>query len=144
MEGKKGNYEYTFVAANPATRMTYIESLPDKKATTINKAIRNMKKQYEIDVLIPDNGSEFNLLYYFALIGIKVYYTHVNAPWEKWYVENTIKQIRQQFSIKKGESFPDNWTTLSKQIEYEYNNKPKIELNLLTPSTLYYNYEQLC
>ena len=95
MEGSKEKSEYTFVATNPSTRMVYMEDLTDKRANTVNKAIKNMMKQFKVDVLIPDNGSEFNKLYYFALRGIKVYYTHVNVPWEKWYVENTIKQIRQ-------------------------------------------------
>ena len=144
MEGSKEKNEYTFVATNPSTRMVYMEDLTDKRANTVNKTIKNMMKQFKVDVLIPDNGTEFNKLYYFALRGIKVYYTHVNAPWEKWYVENTIKQIRQQFGIKKGEPFPNNWTALCKKIQNDYNNKPKIELNLLTPSYLYYKYQELC
>ena len=105
MDGSKEKSEYMFVATNPSTRMVYMEDLTNKKASIVNKFIKNMMKQFKVDVLIPDNGTEFNKIYYFALRGIKVYYTHVNAPWEKWYVENTIKQIRQQSGIKKESRF---------------------------------------
>ena len=61
MEGSKEKSEYTFVATNPSTRMVYMEDLTNKKASTVNKFIKNMMKRFKVDVLIPDNGSELIL-----------------------------------------------------------------------------------
>lgn len=46
-------------AININSRIGFLKLLPDKKATTIEKAINLLMKRYEINFVTSDNGSEF-------------------------------------------------------------------------------------
>ena len=89
------------------SRFEIIRKLPDRKAETVQKALRSIRRQgVEMRSITTDNGPEF--LHYTdlqAVTGCPVYYCHSYAAWEKGTNENHNRMVRRWFP--KGTNFAE-------------------------------------
>ena len=89
------------------SRFEIIRKLPDRKAETVQKALRSIRRQgVEMCSITTDNGPEF--LHYAdlqAVTGCPIYYCHSYAAWEKGTNENHNRMIRRWFP--KGTNFAE-------------------------------------
>lgn len=140
--GKRNQSTVLMVLIERKTRKYIITPLPDKKAQTVNEALKLLIEEYDnhediFKTITTDNGSEFSLLYELEdILNLKVYYTHPFTSCEKGCIEKHNSILR--YFIKKGDSINKHFNKL---FEYEklINNMPKKILNYMTPEEAWNN-----
>ena len=138
--GSKEKSIVLMVLIERKTRKYIIIPLPDKKAQTVNEALKSLIEEYDnheniFKTITTDNGSEFAFLYELEeILNIKVYYTHPYSSYEKGCIEKHNSILR--YFIKKGEAIENHFTKI---FDYEnlINNMPRKIFNYMTPEELW-------
>lgn len=110
------------------TRYEIIRLIPDKSASSVNKALKAILKSYQINSITADNGTEFSRLAE-VFDPDHIYYAHPYASWERGTNENHNRLIRRwlpkgsQNATQKQVAFIENWI----------NNYPKKILGYKSP-----------
>lgn len=115
------------------SKLVRIESISKKNGISIHhatvKALRNLHPK----TITNDNGPEFCDHELTAReLGVKIYFTHPYASWERGTNENTNGLIRQYFS-RKTTPTPE----LARLIEHKLNNRPRKGLGYRTPNEVH-------
>lgn len=111
-----------------ASRYQIIRLIPDKSADSVNKALKLILQDYQINSITADNGTEFRHLSE-VFDPNYIYYAHPYSSWERGTNENHNRLIRRW--LPKG-----NKNTTRKQvafIENWINNYPKKVLDYKSP-----------
>jgi len=110
------------------SRYEIIRLIPDKSASSVNVALREVLSQYDIKSITADNGSEFARLSE-VFNPKQIYYAHPYSSWERGTNENHNRLIRRwlpkgsKHTTKKQVAFIENWM----------NHYPKRLLNYKSP-----------
>lgn len=110
------------------TRHQLIRLIPDKSAQAVNKALTGILKDYTVNSITADNGTEFSRLSD-VFPASAIYYAHPYASWERGTNENHNRLIRRW--LPKGTK-----TTTPKEvaaIEHWINHYPKRLFNYKSP-----------
>ncbi|HFD5812129.1 TPA: IS30-like element IS1239 family transposase, partial [Streptococcus pyogenes] len=110
------------------TRHQLIRLIPDKSAQAVNKALTGILKDYTVNSITADNGTEFSRLSD-VFPASDIYYAHPYASWERGTNENHNRLIRR--CLPKGTK-----TTTPKEvaaIEHWINHYPKRLFNYKSP-----------
>jgi transposase, IS30 family len=118
------------------TRYTILVPLRDKKdAETVREAFAKAFCILPVELkksLTYDQGKEMSEHQRFTIdTGIKVYFAHPSAPWERGTNENTNGWIRQYFP--KSTDFMNISTREIEQVQLLLNDRPRAVLNYLKP-----------
>jgi len=101
MEGPKQKGSSLLVMLERKSRYSLARLVPDLKADTIIKALKQAFKPYVVKSITTDNGSEFRKhLIMQKTLKAPVYYCHPYRSWEKGSVENVIGLYREFFPKK--------------------------------------------
>lgn len=122
------------------TSLARLTKLSDKSASETAKALRSLV--YEFDGLHPvlsityDNGTE-NVLHTELIheYGIATYFTDTYSSWQKGWVENLNKLIRQY--LPRNIDFESMTDDDIYEIQEKLNNRPRKRLSWLTPNEAY-------
>ncbi|MGY5139196.1 IS30 family transposase [Mycoplasmopsis gallinarum] len=146
--GKSGSKHWhllTFVERK--TRYGLIKKIHSKDPWNVNKEIWNLIKKYKLNVkgIITDNGFEFKKIFYLAYrLRIYIYYTSVNAAFQKGSNENFNGLIRRTF--KKGTNFDDIDEKIILRLQNTINFMPREIFDFQSSSELFwlwnYSYEK--
>ena len=110
------------------SRYEIIRLIEDKTVKSVNKALKEVIKDYEIKSITADNGSEFTRLYE-VFDYEKIYYAHPYSSYERGSNENHNRLIRRflpkgtKNTTQERVAFIENWI----------NNYPKKLFNYKTP-----------
>ncbi|QCK31536.1 IS30 family transposase [Streptococcus pyogenes] len=110
------------------TRHQLIRLIPDKSAQAVNEALTGILKDYTVNSITADNGTEFSRLSD-VFPASDIYYAHPYASWERGTNENHNRLIRRW--LPKGTK-----TTTPKEvaaIEHWINHYPKRLFNYKSP-----------
>lgn len=133
VSGKNGKGALLTVTERVA-RQECIRKIPDRKAATVRKALRSIRRSMPgIKSITTDNGSEF-LEYELLRAAVKcpIYYCHSYAAWEKGTNENHNRMIRRWFP--KGTDFNKVNKKEITACQDWMNNYPRKSLGWLTPN----------
>ncbi|MGY5139138.1 IS30 family transposase [Mycoplasmopsis gallinarum] len=146
--GKSGSKHWhllTFVERK--TRYGIIHKIHSKDPWNINQQLWNLIKKYKLNVkgIITDNGFEFKRIFYLAYrLRIYIYYTSVNAPFQKGTNENFNGLIRRKF--KKGTNFDNVDEKEILKLQKDINDMPREIFDFQSASELFwlwnYSYEK--
>ncbi len=116
------------------SRYEIIRLIPDKSAQSVNQALREVLRQYNIKSITADNGTEFDRLSE-VFPPKQLYYAHPYASWERGTNENQNRLIRRwlpkgtQNATKQMVAFIENWI----------NNYPKKILGYNSPKMIFHD-----
>ena len=83
------------VAVDTLTKQTFIRKLPNRKRTTIRRALSALFRGVTVRSITTDNDIAFTCWRELeALLNTQIYFTHPYHSWEKGLVENTNRWIR--------------------------------------------------
>jgi IS30 family transposase len=83
------------VAVDIVTKHTWIRKLPNRKRTTIRRALSELFRNIEVKSITTDNDIAFTCWKELeVLLNTHIYFTHPYHSWEKGLVENTNRWIR--------------------------------------------------
>ncbi len=131
-----GNTSALGTLVERTTRMTFLVKLRNQDAMTVRKAFaeefhklpKGLKR-----TLTYDQGYEMAQHKVFTKeTDIAVYFAHPHAPWERGTNENTNGLLRQYFP--KGTDFSKITLNRIKEIQDEFNDRPRKTLNWATPT----------
>jgi len=126
-----------FVASDRFSKKTLVESLPDRRSATIERALLDLKAHHGIKTLTADNDlASSNWRKLEAMIQAKFYFAGPFASWEKGLVENSNRLIR--LFIPKGtniRSVPAD--TIDRAMQF-LNETPRQILGFKTADEVYY------
>lgn len=130
-----GNVSALGTLVERTTRMTFLVKLRNQDAMTVRKAFaeefRKLPKGLK-RTLTYDQGYEMAQHKIFTKeTDIAVYFAHPHAPWERGTNENTNGLLRQYFP--KGTDFSKIALNRIKEIQDEFNDRPRKTLNWATP-----------
>jgi len=123
-----------------STNMIFMRKLTHGKnaeetAITVVRLLEPFKNV--IQSITTDNGTEFaNHEYITKKLGVKVYFAHPHAPWQKGAVENGNGLIRQY--VPNGTDFNNVSHQQLKLIQDKINTRPREKLNFSTPKECFY------
>lgn len=109
---KTGSKRSGAIICVPDSKLIIATFIPNKKTTSMTKAVKKLTEDILINDLTLDNGIENRDHENF---GIKTYFADPHAPWQKAHVENNIGLLRRWF-IKKG----SNLSKISERELQEY------------------------
>lgn len=116
------------------SRYCILKKLENKKAETVSNAVVASLKQYDLATLTmtSDNGTEFtNHKDISNALGLKYYFAHPYASYERGSIENLNGLVRQY--IPKGTDLIEIEDSFVKQIQDKLNSRPRKILEYLTP-----------
>jgi len=123
-----------------STNMIFMRKLKHGKnaketAWTVVRLLEPFKNV--IRSITTDNGTEFaNHEFITKRLGVKIYFAHPHAPWQKGAVENGNGLIRQY--IPNGTDFKYVSQQKIKAIQDKINTRPREKLNFSTPKECFY------
>lgn len=115
------------------SRYQIIRLIPDKSASSVNRALRMILQEYHINSLTADNGTEFSRLAD-VFDPEHIYYAHPYSSWERGTNENHNRLIRRWLpkgsknATREQVTFIENWI----------NNYPKKILDYKSPREVLY------
>ncbi|HEL0582543.1 TPA: IS30 family transposase, partial [Streptococcus equi subsp. zooepidemicus] len=110
------------------SRYQIIRLIPDKSASSVNKALKTILRDYQINSITADNGAEFSRLAE-VFDPDHIYYAHPYSSWERGTNENHNRLIRRWLpkgsknATQQQVAFIENWI----------NNYPKKLFNYKSP-----------
>lgn len=110
------------------SRYQIIRLIPDKSASSVNHALKNILKDYPINSITADNGTEFSRLAD-VFNPEHVYYAHPYASWERGSNENHNRLIRRWLPKGSKNTTPQQVAFIENWI----NNYPKKLLDYKSP-----------
>ena len=123
------------VLVERTTRMTFLVKLANQDAITVRKAFVEEFKELPTGLrktLTYDQGREMAQHKIFTeQTEMNVYFAHPKSPWERGTNENTNGLLRQYFP--KGTDFNIISKNHLKEVQDEFNDRPRKTLNWLTP-----------
>lgn len=131
VSGKKGR-SALLTMTDRLTRQEVIRKLPDKKAESVVKALRSIRRNEKLRSITTDNGSEFMSYKEMRRSVPEIYYCHSYAAWEKGTNENHNRMIRRWYP--KGTNFDLVKTKDLKELQEWMNNYPRKSLGWMTPN----------
>ena len=125
-------------------RKNLLERILPVSVRNVERALRRMKKRYpEMQTITLDNDILF--LEHKRLervLGIKIYFCHPHAPWEKPSIENLNKDLRKY--IRKGSDISTYSRYRIKKLEAKMNRRFMDVLGSLTPDEAYVAEKKKC
>ena len=127
------------VSADRVSRLVGLEKVPVKSAQLVsNKLSKLIERNGRGKTLTLDNGLEFSAHKQItAKTGLKVYFAHAYAAWERGTVEN-MNGLLRQFLPKKTD-FRKLTTKHIREIEDALNNRPRKCLGYRTPNERHFH-----
>ena len=114
--------------ADRKSRYQIIWLIPDKSSTSVKQALKAILKNYQINSITADNGTEFSRLV--AVFDPKhIYYAHPYSSWERGSNENHNRLIRRWLPKGSKNATPQQVTFIENWI----NNYPKKILDYKSP-----------
>lgn len=90
------------ILVDRATRLVVSRIVPDRNASTVEKAIKKLLRKKDVKSITFDNGREFaNYKQLEEYFGITTYFAHPYASWERGTNENTNRLLRRFFLRKQ-------------------------------------------
>ncbi|WP_420780550.1 IS30 family transposase [Streptococcus canis] len=96
------------------SRYQIIRLIPDKSASSVNKALKTILRDYQINSITADNGTEFSRLSE-VFDSEHIYYAHPYSSWERRTNENHNRLIRRWLpkgsknATQQQVAFIENW-----------------------------------
>ena len=110
------------------SRYQIIRLIPDKSSTSVNQTLKAILKNYQINSITADNGTEFSRLA--AVFDPKhIYYAHPYSSWERGSNENHNRLIRRWLPKGSKNATPQQVAFIENWI----NNYPKKILDYKSP-----------
>lgn len=135
MEGKRSDHVAVSATVERTSRVSVLAKVNSKKAHEKARVLKQDLGRLPAHLcrtLTADNGSEnANHQEISTSLGVKVYFCHPYASWEKGSVENLIGRIRRY--LPKGMSLDNLTDEELAAIEYRLNTTPRKCLGFLTP-----------
>ena len=120
--------ECLFALTDRKSRYQIIRLIPDKSSTLVNQALKAILKNYQINSITADNGTEFSRLA--AVFDPKhIYYAHPYSSWERGSNENHNRLIRRWLPKGRKNATPQQVAVIENWI----NNYPKKILDYKSP-----------
>ena len=114
--------------ADRKSRYQIIWLIPDKSSTSVKQALKSILKNYQINSITEDNGTEFSRLA--AVFDPKhIYYAHSYSSWERGSNENRNRLIRRWLPKGSKNATPQQVAFIENWI----NNYPKKILDYKSP-----------
>ena len=136
VSGKSGK-GIIFGLRDRKVRKNLLERILPVSVRNVERALRKMKKRYpEMQTITLDNDILF--LEHKRLervLGIKIYFCHVHAPWEKPSIENLNKDLRRY--IPKSSDISKYSKKFVQKLEEKMNRRFMDVLGSLTPDEAY-------
>lgn len=144
-----GHYEMDFIVSRKSlwvllvvvemkSRKSWVLKLPNRKRTTICRALSRLFRGVKVESLTTDNDIAFICWKEIeALLNTQVYFTHPYHSWEKGLVENTNRWIRCFVHKRR-----DIGTVTEEEIQSIcsfLNDRPREVVGFLFPSEVYYS-----
>lgn len=115
---------------------TIIRRVPNRKASTVARAMTASLASFKVRTITYDNGSEFARFKEVEQSSqSKAYFCHPYSSWEKGLVENTIGLIREYFPKRSKQSLPNHQIAFTK-VQEELNNRPRKSIQFKRPKQL--------
>lgn len=117
------------------SRYQMIRLIPDKSTPSVNQALKAILKEYPINSITADNGTEFSRLSD-VLDPENIYYAHPYSSWERGTNENHNRLIRRWLPKGSKNATPQQVAFIENWI----NNYPKRILNYFSPKMIFHQW----
>jgi len=121
------------------TKFTLIGRVPDRKAPTVERAMKDVMKPYKKHsyTITLDNGKEFaNHQGVSKGLGVNIFFADPYSSWQRGLNENTNGLIRQYFPKKTDFKKVSDEEVL--RVQEDLNNRPRKSLNFQTPKEAWF------
>jgi len=124
------------VATDIVTKATLLQILPNRKHTTVCRALSVMFCDHSVKSITTDNDIAFNCWKILeGILDTNIYFTHPYCSWEKGLVENTNRWIRCFIPKKRDIASVTNEELYA--IHSFINNRPRSVIDFRMPSEYY-------